>query len=60
MPFMSRPDGGMPPAAIGVRVSGGKPSTSDAPPGFVPICDASGMVLKAPPAAKANGTSVGV
>src|SRR3954463_464367 len=56
MPFTSCPKGGTPPAPMGRKQTGGKPSVSDAAPGVMLICDASGIGRTKPaPAAFANG-----
>jgi hypothetical protein len=60
IPFMSRPYGGTPPAAFGVRVNGGKPSVYDAAPGVTDTCDATGMVFFAPDAANGRGIFDGI
>lgn len=50
------PNGGTPPAAIGVKLSGTKPSLNDARPFWMPICEAVGIELTYPaPAFLANG-----
>jgi hypothetical protein len=48
MPFMSAPNGGMPPLSGLVIVSGGKPSLNDAAPFVTLICEATGTSLRVP------------
>src|ERR1700741_4343395 len=58
MPLKSWPNGGTPPEATGVMVSGGKPSVKLARPAVTPICEATGMVLRLTPVAFQNVLSL--
>src|SRR5471030_1710946 len=59
IPLKSAPNGGIPPAPIGVIVSGGKPVVNEAAPPVIPICDGTGIVFFVPESANGTATRVG-